>query len=69
MQKKYVFAISRVKGMVEAHAAERPTTPLKDHFSFSLSELDRAKTFVALSFYTDKVEDVNRLVSFRGTCH
>lgn len=69
MEKKYIFAISGVKGMVEAHAAERPARPLKDHFSFSLSKLDRAKTSVALSFYTDNIEDVNRLINFRGTCH
>lgn len=40
MQKKCVFAISEVKGMVEAHGAERPAEPLKDHFYFSSSELD-----------------------------
>ena len=67
MQQKYVFAVSRVKGMVEAHAAERPFRLLKDCFSFSLREMDRAKTFVALSFYTENAEDVNRLITSRGT--
>lgn len=35
MQKKFIFTVSGVKSMVEDHAVERTTRPLKDHLYFS----------------------------------
>lgn len=63
-QKKYVFTISEVKEPLETHAAEQSTQPLKDNFTFSLSELDR--TTWIFPFTLVMLSNVSRLRSFRA---
>lgn len=63
IQKKYVFTFSEVKELLETRAAEQSTQPLKDNFTFSLSELDR--TSWASPFTSVMLSNASRLRSFR----
>lgn len=64
IQKKYVFTFSKVKELLETHAAEQSTQPLKDNFTFSLSELDR--TSWTSPFTSVMLSNASRQRSFRG---
>lgn len=64
IQRKYVFTISKVKELLETHAAGQSTQHLKDNFTFSLSELGR--TTWNSPFTSVMLSNASRLRSFRA---